>query len=1009
MDARNPELLSIIINDKQYAAVAGELLIEVINSLKTSLPQVCYHPQLGPVQACDTCIVEVNGELVRACSTRISEGMQVATASGRAVASQKEAFDRILANHMLYCTVCDNNNHNCTVHNTTALMKVEHQSIPYAPKPYEKDSSNPFYRYDQDQCILCGRCVQACQNVQVNETLTIGWEMDHPRVLWDGGKLINESSCVSCGHCVTVCPCNALMEKSMLGNAGYFTGLPETALNQMIDVVKSIEPELGYGTILQISEIEAAMRANRVKQTKTVCTYCGVGCSFGIWTQVNGTDPTERRILKVEPLHGAANGISTCVKGKFGWEFVNSPERLTKPLIRERNANGNHFRESSWEEALALVASRFTQIKQNWGADALAFISSSKCTNEESYLMQKLARAVIGTNNMDNCSRYCQAPATMGLFRTVGYGGDSGSIEDIEEAGLVLIIGSNTAESHPVLATRVKSAHKLHGQKLIVADLREHEMARRADLFIRPNPGTDLLWLSAVTRYILDNGMANMQFLEKWVNGVDDYRKSLETFTLEMASARCGLPVETLKTVAHMIAEADGVCILWAMGVTQHVMGSDTSTAISNLLLVTGNYMRGGAGAFPLRGHNNVQGASDHGAMPNYFPGYQKVNDASVRAKFEQAWGVSLPSARGLDNHEMIDAIHEGKLKCMYLFGEEMSLVDSNANFVIDALCKLDFFVVQEVFFTETCKFADVILPASPSLEKEGTFTNTERRIQRLYQVFEPLGESRPDWRIIQDIAKALGADWNYSCPREIYEEIAPLTPLMAGVTYERLEGYKTLQWPVAPDGTGQPLLYTKGFNFPDGKARLHPVEWTEPTNQQNDEYDLHLNNGRLLEHFHEGNMTYRTDGIREKTPCTFVEVSPALAAERGISSGSKIELTSPSGQVSARALVTDRVHGKQIYMPMNSMQNFDEAVNRLTSSHTDRATNTPAYKETSVRMRVLPEIGDKALTSPLPSSNPRFGTPTPQNGVEVERKWKRSDYHMPGNNPLVQIQTRKS
>jgi len=620
--------------------------------------------------------------------------------------------------------------------------------------------------------------------------------------------------------------------------------------------------------------------------------------------------------------------------------------------------------------------------------------------------MQKLARAVIGTNNMDNCSRYCQAPATTGLFRTVGYGGDAGSIEDIEKAGLVLIIGSNTAESHPVLATRVKRSHKLRGQKLIVADLREHEMARRADVFLHPNPGTDLLWLSAITRYILDNGLAKTEFLKQWVNGTDTYWKSLESFTLEMASERSGIPVETLKQVAHMMVEADGVCVLWAMGVTQHSMGSDTSTAISNLLLATGNYMRPGAGAYPLRGHNNVQGASDHGAMPNFFPGYQKVDDAEVRAKFEKAWGVSLPPKPGLDNHLMIDAIHEGKLKSMYLFGEEMSLVDSNANFVADALAKLDFFVVQEIFFSETCRFADVILPASPSLEKDGTFTSTERRIQRLYQVFEPLGDSRPDWKIIQDIANRLGANWNYQHPSEIYDEIAPLTPLFAGVTYERLEGYKTLQWPVAADGSDQPLLYTKEFAFPDGKARFYPVAWSEPTDQPDAEYDLHLNNGRLLEHFHEGNMTYRTAGIREKTPCTFVEVSPALAGQRGIESGNWVELTSRYGKVRVQALVTDRVYDNELYMPMNSMDDMDEAVNRLTSSHTDTVTHTPAYKETSVHMKVLAVTSTAPTKSPLPKTNSRFGHPTPQRGVEVERKWKRADYRMPGQE-LVQIKPR--
>jgi formate dehydrogenase major subunit len=475
---------------------------------------------------------------------------------------------------------------------------------------------------------------------------------------------------------------------------------------------------------------------------------------------------------------------------------------------------------------------------------------------------------------------------------------------------------------------------------------------------------------------------------------LEAYRKSLEPFTMEFAAATCGLSVETLTNVARTIAEAEGVCVLWAMGVTQHSMGSDTSTAISNLLLVTGNYMRTGTGAYPLRGHNNVQGASDHGAMPNFLPGYQSVDDPEVRARFEAGWGVRLPTAKGLDNHQMIDAALQGRLKAMYLFGEEISLVDSNANFVDGGLSKLEFFVVQDIFFTDSCRFADVVLPASPSLEKEGTFTNTERRIQRLYQVFEPLHGSRPDWQIIQDVANRLDANWSYRHPSEIYREIASLTPLFAGVTYERLEGYKTLHWPVAADGTDQPLLYTKRFNFPDGKARLYPLSLSTPTDQPDEEFDLHLNNGRLLEHFHEGNMTYRSDGIREKTPDTFVEVSPQLAAERGIQSGARVQLVSRYGQVAVRALVTDRVQGRQLYMPMNSA---DSPVNRLTSSHTDATTHTPAYKETSVRMRVLNQTGE----SPLPRSNHRFGNPTPQMGVEVERKWKRPDYRMPGTSAI--------
>ena len=689
------------------------------------------------------------------------------------------------------------------------------------------------------------------------------------------------------------------------------------------------------------------------------------------------------------------------MKGKFAWDYVNADDRLTMPLIRE----GNGFREASWDQALSLIAQKFNMVKAKHGPDALAFIASSKCTNEESYLMQKLARAVVGTNNIDNCSRYCQTPATMGLSRTVGYGGDAGSIHDIESASLVLIVGSNTCESHPVLATRVKRAHKLRGQRLIVADLREHEMARRADIFFSPKPSTDMVWISAIARYLIDNGLAQMEFIDRWVNDFDKYRKSLEPFTMEYSESITGVAAETLRNVAHEIASADGTCILWAMGVTQHCGGSDTSTAISNLLLLTGNYMRPGAGAYPLRGHNNVQGASDFGSMPNVYPGYQKVEDEKIRAKFEKGWGVKLPASKGLDNHEMIDAVHQGKLKVIYLKGEDTITSDANAHYVSAALEKLEFLVVQDVVFSETARFADVVLPAAPSLEKEGTFTNTERRIQRLYQALDPVGESKPDWQIIRDIANALGAKWNYGHPSEIMDEAASLTPIFAGVNYERLEGYKSLQWPVAEDGSDQPLLFTKGFPFEDGKAKFYPLEWVEPCEESDSEFDLHLNNGRLLEHFEQGSMTYRSEGICEIAPTNFLEVSPELADERGIQTGQWVRVVSQHGFLKLQALVTDRVHGKQLYLPMNSVE---EPVNRLTGSNTDRATHTPAFKETAVRIEVLSEQG----SSPLPRINFRFGTPTPQAGVEVERKWKRKDYVLPGISPddkLVQIETTKA
>ena len=976
---------SVQVDGGTIPARLGEPLIDVINRSGTELAQVCYNPQLGPIGTCDTCIVEMNGRLVRSCTTPVEAGQNVKTAVAAADQAQREGYDRLMGRHDFYCTICDNNNGNCTLHNTLGLLKIDHQTTEYKPKGYPKDFTNPFYRYDPDQCILCGRCVEACQDVQVNETLTIDWTSGNPRVLWDGGNPINESSCVSCGHCVTVCPCNALMETTMLGEAGLMTDLPLPVWNAAIDVVKGVEVSTGLQAIMSVSEVESHTRDGYISKTKTVCTYCGVGCSFDVWS-------IDRQILKIEPQFGPANGISTCIKGKFGWDYVTSDKRLTSPLIRE----GDRFREASWDEALDLVARRFSEIKAQHGPDALAFVASSKCTNEEAYLVQKFARQVIGTNNVDNCSRYCQSPATAGLFRTVGHGGDSGTIKDLEKAEMVIGIGTNTAESHPVLATRIKRAHKLRGQKLIVVDIREHEMARRADLFLRPHPGSDFVWLSAVTKFILDNGLEDKKFIAEQTVGLDDYKKSLEAYTLPYAAQLTGLSEAQLEDLARRIAAVrGGVCITWAMGVTQQCGGSETSTAISNLLLVTGNYGRAGTGAYPLRGHNNVQGAADMGSMPDMISGYQPVKNPETVKTIQREWGMTLRPERGLDNTQMTDAVLDGRLKAMWVTGEEMSLTDADANHMAKGFEALEFLVVQELFFSNTCRYADVILPGAASLEKEGTFTSTERRIQRLYQALPALRGTKPDWQITTEVARRMGGfgeTWRYTHPSEIMDEIARVTPIYSGVSYERLEGYKSLCWPVAPDGTDTPLLYLNGFNFPDGKARLYSATYQPPQQPTSAEYDLHLNNGRMLEHFHEGNMTFKSAGITSKVPEAFVEVNPRLAAERGIESGSWVRLVSPNGAVRLQVLVTERVFGNEVYVPMNSPKAVD-AVNRLTGRNRDSVTHTPAYKDTSVRMEVLGDVGE----NPLPRSNPRYYKPTPQMGVNAPLKWAQPWYKMPG------------
>lgn len=973
---------TIHFDGKPLNGEADTPLIDFLASHDIDLPHVCYHRALGSPQTCDVCWVQVDGELVRGCTLKAHDGLEITSQIAEAKAAREEGMDRLVAKHELYCTLCEHNTGDCTLHNTYAQMDIPIQRYEFKRKPYEKDHSNPFYTYDPDQCILCGRCVEACQNVEVNETLSIDFNMEHPRVLWDGGKPIDDSSCVSCGHCVTVCPCNALLEKTMQPDAGPFTALPQDVKRPMIDMVKKLEETIGARPITGVSMLDMHWRQPEIKRTKTVCTYCGVGCSFEMWTR-------DRHILKVQPVVDApANGISTCIKGKFAWDFVNDPKRLTTPLIRD---NGK-FREASWDEALDLVAHRLLQIRNTHGPDAIGFIGSSKASNEEAYLTQKIARAIIGTNSVDNSSRYCQNPATKGLFRTVGYGGDAGTIEDMEKADLIVVVGSNLSENHPVIASKLKAQKKHRGQKWVVFDPRKHEMAERADIHLRPNSSTDMVWASALSRYMFEHGYADQEFLNARVNQIEEYKQSLEPFTMDFAAQVTGIAKDKLIEAAELIGQAKSVCLLWAMGITQHSHGSDTSTALSNLLLVTGNYGRPGTGGYPMRGHNNVQGASDFGCLKNMYPGYEKVTEEKNRDKWAEAWGVpkeKLSLEKGNDNFTMVKGADEGSVKAMFIIGEETAFSDADSRNVHSGFENLDFMVVQDIFMSRTAEFADVVLPASPSVEKEGTFTNTERRIQRFYQVLPPLGNSRPDWQILTDLAKRMGYDWGYTHPSQIMDEAAGIATMFQGISYDRLEGWQSLFWPMQTDGSTTPLLYTERFHTDDGKAVLFPLEWKQPAESADSEYDIMLDNGRMLEQFQGTNQTGRGPRIWSQAPNWFVEVSPELAAERGIEDGTWVRVTSRRGSVEVRATVTDRVAGKTLFMPIHQGK---PGLNLLTGEHHDPDVNTPAYKETAVKLEVLPQKGEP----PLPSNNFRHATRTPNDGVPVEVKWYRDDYVAP-------------
>jgi formate dehydrogenase major subunit len=578
----------------------------------------------------------------------------------------------------------------------------------------------------------------------------------------------------------------------------------------------------------------------------------------------------------------------------------------------------------------------------------------------------------------------------MGLMRTAGIGADSGNMEQIEAADLVLIFGSNTAEAHPVLAGKVKRSQKLRGSKLVVFDVRRHEMAERADLFVRPKPGTDLVVVNAVAKFLLDRGWQDRTFIAERCTNVDAYVASLAPFTLEYAEQVSGVSAATIVQLAEMVHSAQRVCILWAMGITQHGNGSDTCTSFCNLLLLTGNFGRPGTGGYPLRGHCNVQGASDFGALPTFLPGYQPWNDPAVVARFEAAWGAPLPTTRGLTSTEMTEAALDGRLHALYIIGEDKLLADANQEKVARAFNAIDFLVVQELFLTRTAEFADVILPGAASLEKEGTFVSTERRLQRLYRVMPPIGNARSDFEIVQAVARAMGAPWDYAGPREVLEECAGLTPYLAGATWERLEGFRSLLWPIAETGEDSPYLFRDRFAFPDGKAHFFPTAWSEPIGPDA-EYDLTLDNGRLLEHFHWGNMTALSPGIESKVPEVFLEMAPELAGTRGLRDGDLVRVASRVGALRAKVLVTPRVQGTVVFLALHTAGGM--AVNQLTGDRRDPATQTPAYKELPVKVEKV-EVGSGAEPEPpLPRTNPRFAHRSPQRGVEVERKWARADY----------------
>ncbi|AHG01282.1 formate dehydrogenase (plasmid) [Halostagnicola larsenii XH-48] len=976
----------------------------------SSVPALCHYDQsdeIGPRNTCQTCVVDTDEEgLISACSHPAEEGLTVRTDAPDAAEVRDVNLDLVLSNHNLRCTTCGKNGR-CELQDTAIEQEVEHPRYGVFDDrdAYEPlDDTSPFIQIDRNKCILCNRCVEACNDVQVEGVLRIEGTGEDTRIAFQNeSEAMAGSSCVSCGHCATVCPTGSLTEKGLVDSAT----LPIPGFSQKNSIGKAIEYDgdgedaaasetgradagpaepddslsgvaglmerskrratsalesagkraflegehaaegvassvLSEGRMFDIAEFVSKHRLENIDVTETTCGYCSVGCRF----EVYGKDDEFLGVRPTDAEHAPANdGFSTCVKGKFGYDFVNSEDRLETPLIRE---NGQ-LREASWEEALERVVEELSAIIDEDGPDALSCFASSKCTNEEDYLMQKFARQVLGTKNIDNCARLCHSSTVAALKQTVGYGAMTNRIEDVANTDCYLITGSNTTGSHPVLATRIKQNVR-DGADLIVFDPRKIDIAEHADQYTRVEPGYDVAWINGLTRYIVWNDLHDEAFIEEHTKHFDELQEKLEPFTPEEVERLCGVPPAELASAAETIAAADTCVFGWAMGMTQHSHGTQNVLALANLALVTGQLGKPNAGLSPFRGHNNVQGGGgDMGTLPNTLPGYQPVDDPDVLDAFEEVWDERPPAEVGLTVPESFTEAHEGNVRGMYVMGENPALSEPDIGHAEEALEKLDFLVVQDIFRTETAEYADVVLPAASFAEKDGTFTNTERRVQLVGKAVDTPGAARQDWRILQDLANRLGYDWSYDSPAEVMDEIADLTPIYGGISHGRLENEGGLQWPCRDaDDPGTPYLYEDGFNFADDKARFVPADLGEPNELPDEEYPLTMTTGRVLYHFHTGTLSRRVEGIMSHVGESFVEIHPETAEQLEIADGDSVTVESRRGSTVVRAQVTDRPDRGVVFMPMHFAEG---AVNELTQEAFDPISGIPEYKVSSVRV----------------------------------------------------------
>jgi formate dehydrogenase alpha subunit len=896
--------VNLQIDGRSVSVAEGRTIFQACQSEGIEIPHLCYSDNIPASSGCRLCVVEVEGAgaLVASCSAQVADDMVVRTDTERVVSARKLVLELLMSDHPADC-LSGGNGTVCELERYARQFGLTATRYLGETHDYPVDESNPFFTVDLNRCIVCGRCVSACNDIQHIGAIDLAFRGFDTKVATLFDRPLIDSVCTSCGQCLSVCPTDAIKAR--------------------------------------------APAENVVRSVATTCPFCGVGC--GMKAQVDEND----RIVEMldDPDSPSSVGM-LCVKGRFGYTYVHHEDRLTTPLIRK---NGK-LEPASWDEALEFAAEGLARYR----GDSFGTFCSAKTTNEDGFAQQKLARLLMQTNNVDHCARLCHAPSVTAMMAALGSGATSNSYVDYEEAGCILIAGSDPTTNHPVIAARMKKAIVERGAKLIVINPRRIDMCDLADVWLRPKPGTDVALCNSMAKVILDEGLADRDFIDNRTEGFDEWLHVVDGYTPERMEEVTGIAATDIIEAARIYARPPfgGSCLAWGMGITQHTQGTANAHSLVNLALVSGQIGKPGSGVSPLRGQNNVQGCGDAGCLPNLFPGYQALNDATI-SKFGAAWSDQpLPSERGLMLTQMVDQMLTGGIKAVYIVGENPLLSEPDLHHAEKAFDSLELLIVQDIFLHETAQLADVVLPATSFAEKDGTFSNSERRVQRIRKAVEAPGQSRPDWQIISELGRRISQrldlglehEFDYSHPSEIWDEMAGLVPFLSGISYDRLDAEGGIQWPCTDgDHPGTRFLYEE--SFPRGpRARFVPFEQGAQAEElPSDRYPLLLNTGRILYHWHGGTMTRRSEGLVARSPELEVAINPQDGERYSVADGERVRLVSRRGDLEGRAVHTDRMRPGEVFVPFVKLE--DQAANFLTNAVYDPASGIPEYKVCAIRI----------------------------------------------------------